>query len=47
MLLGAEFVMLAQTWSEHCSLKTFKAIVDYREADRIGNTLNGKPSMGC
>jgi phosphoribosylformylglycinamidine synthase len=27
----AELEMLAQTWSEHCVHKTFKALIDYRE----------------
>ena len=28
-----ELEMLAQTWSEHCVHKTFKACVNYREQD--------------
>ncbi len=33
-----ELETLAQTWSEHCSHKTFKATVEYREFD-VHNTL--------
>ena len=29
----AELEMLAQTWSEHCVHKTFKALIDYTNAD--------------
>ena len=41
-----ELETLAQTWSEHCSHKTFKAIINYREVDSHGNevaseTING------
>ena len=32
-----ELETLAQTWSEHCSHKTFKATVEYREVDSQGN----------
>ena len=28
----AELEMLAQTWSEHCVHKTFKALIDYTDA---------------
>ncbi|HEX6479526.1 MAG TPA: phosphoribosylformylglycinamidine synthase subunit PurL [Ktedonobacteraceae bacterium] len=31
-----ELETLAQTWSEHCSHKTFKATIDYREVDSAG-----------
>ncbi|GAC1361468.1 MAG: phosphoribosylformylglycinamidine synthase subunit PurL [Ktedonobacteraceae bacterium] len=31
-----ELETLAQTWSEHCSHKTFKATIDYREFDTRG-----------
>jgi phosphoribosylformylglycinamidine synthase II len=34
-----ELEALAQTWSEHCSHKTFKATIDYREVDGDGNVL--------
>src|SRR5947209_2286530 len=34
-----ELETLAQTWSEHCSHKTFKATVVYRELDSRGNVL--------
>lgn len=34
-----ELETLAQTWSEHCSHKTFKATVQYREVDSHGDTL--------
>jgi phosphoribosylformylglycinamidine (FGAM) synthase-like enzyme/phosphoribosylformylglycinamidine (FGAM) synthase PurS component len=34
-----EMETLAQTWSEHCSHKTFKAIIEYREVDSNGNVL--------
>jgi len=34
-----ELETLAQTWSEHCSHKTFRATIDYRELDFEGNTL--------
>ncbi len=41
-----ELETLAQTWSEHCSHKTFKAVIRYRELDSKGNvvaqeTING------
>jgi phosphoribosylformylglycinamidine synthase len=32
-----ELETLAQTWSEHCSHKTFKATIDYRELDQQGH----------
>jgi phosphoribosylformylglycinamidine synthase subunit PurSL len=34
-----ELETLAQTWSEHCSHKTFRATIDYREFDTDGNLL--------
>src|SRR5581483_9367916 len=34
-----ELETLAQTWSEHCSHKTFRATIRYREVDRAGNVL--------
>src|SRR5215469_802323 len=34
-----ELETLAQTWSEHCSHKTFKATIHYREVDADGETL--------
>ncbi len=36
-----ELEMLAQTWSEHCVHKTFKALIDYREVDADGATIPG------
>ncbi|HTI13880.1 MAG TPA: phosphoribosylformylglycinamidine synthase subunit PurL [Dictyobacter sp.] len=33
-----ELETLAQTWSEHCSHKTFKATIHYHEVDSQGNT---------
>jgi phosphoribosylformylglycinamidine synthase subunit PurSL len=34
-----ELETLAQTWSEHCSHKTFRATIHYSEVDRAGNVL--------
>src|SRR6266851_903446 len=34
-----ELETLAQTWSEHCSHKTFKATIHYRELDSDGSLL--------
>ncbi|WP_376795600.1 phosphoribosylformylglycinamidine synthase subunit PurL [Thermogemmatispora sp.] len=34
-----ELETLAQTWSEHCSHKTFKATVDYRELSASGEVV--------
>jgi phosphoribosylformylglycinamidine synthase II len=34
-----ELETLAQTWSEHCSHKTFKATIVYREEDADGNVI--------
>jgi phosphoribosylformylglycinamidine (FGAM) synthase PurS component/hydrogenase maturation factor len=36
-----ELEMLAQTWSEHCVHKTFKAIIDYTGPDGEQQTING------
>jgi len=40
-----ELETLAQTWSEHCSHKTFKALIEYREAvaggPEIPSTIDG------
>ncbi len=35
-----ELETLAQTWSEHCSHKTFKASILYRETDAQGQTIS-------
>ena len=40
----AELEMLAQTWSEHCVHKTFKALIDYTDR-RHGR--NADRSTGC
>ncbi len=37
--MDVELETLAQTWSEHCSHKTFKATIDYREVDKDGHVL--------
>lgn len=34
-----ELETLAQTWSEHCSHKTFRATIEYLEVDASGETL--------
>ncbi len=34
-----ELETLAQTWSEHCSHKTFKAVIQYREVDSRGRVV--------
>lgn len=34
-----ELETLAQTWSEHCSHKTFRATIHYREVDSAGHVL--------
>jgi phosphoribosylformylglycinamidine synthase len=34
-----ELETLAQTWSEHCSHKTFRATINYREVDGAGQVL--------
>ncbi|PKO20831.1 MAG: phosphoribosylformylglycinamidine synthase [Chloroflexi bacterium HGW-Chloroflexi-1] len=36
-----ELEMLAQTWSEHCVHKTFKALIDYEELDADGAAIPG------
>jgi phosphoribosylformylglycinamidine synthase len=36
-----ELEMLAQTWSEHCVHKTFKALIDYREVTAAGEPIPG------
>src|SRR5258708_3524552 len=41
-----ELETLAQTWSEHCSHKTFKATIDYREVDSHGNVLEAETIHG-
>jgi phosphoribosylformylglycinamidine synthase II len=41
-----ELETLAQTWSEHCSHKTFKALISYREVDSTGNTLASETIPG-
>ena len=41
-----ELETLAQTWSEHCSHKTFKATINYRELDSNGNVLEQQTING-
>jgi phosphoribosylformylglycinamidine synthase len=41
-----ELETLAQTWSEHCSHKTFKATIEYREVDAQGNTVESETIEG-
>ncbi len=41
-----ELETLAQTWSEHCSHKTFKATVEYREQDANGKTITQETIHG-
>ncbi|HLX57873.1 MAG TPA: phosphoribosylformylglycinamidine synthase subunit PurS, partial [Ktedonobacteraceae bacterium] len=41
-----ELETLAQTWSEHCSHKTFKATIEYREVDGNGGTLEQETING-
>lgn len=41
-----ELETLAQTWSEHCSHKTFKATIDYREVDGTGTILQEETING-
>lgn len=41
-----ELETLAQTWSEHCSHKTFKATIAYREVDQQGNTIESETIPG-
>ncbi|HVU14310.1 MAG TPA: phosphoribosylformylglycinamidine synthase subunit PurS, partial [Phototrophicaceae bacterium] len=37
----AELEMIAQTWSEHCVHKTFKALIDYTDDSGQTQTING------
>ncbi|EFH87734.1 phosphoribosylformylglycinamidine synthase subunit PurL [Ktedonobacter racemifer] len=41
-----ELETLAQTWSEHCSHKTFKATIAYRELDAQGNEAENETIRG-
>lgn len=41
-----ELETLAQTWSEHCSHKTFKATVNYREVDARGHVVEQETISG-
>ncbi len=41
-----ELETLAQTWSEHCSHKTFKATIAYREVDNTGTILEEETING-
>ncbi len=41
-----ELETLAQTWSEHCSHKTFKATIEYTEVDGHGNVLSTETIPG-
>ncbi len=41
-----ELETLAQTWSEHCSHKTFKSTIHYREQDSTGNVLQEETISG-
>jgi phosphoribosylformylglycinamidine synthase len=41
-----ELETLAQTWSEHCSHKTFKATINYRELDPQGHKLTSETIDG-
>src|SRR5947209_20358018 len=41
-----ELETLAQTWSEHCSHKTFKATIHYRELDAHGTLLKEETIAG-
>src|SRR5205085_8662102 len=41
-----ELDTLAQTWSEHCSHKTFKATINYREVDSHGHVLEQETIPG-
>jgi phosphoribosylformylglycinamidine synthase II len=41
-----ELETLAQTWSEHCSHKTFKATINYRELDAEGNEISSETIAG-
>jgi len=37
----AEIEMLAQTWSEHCVHKTFKALIDYEDEHGVHHEIDG------
>ena len=41
-----ELETLAQTWSEHCSHKTFKATIHYRELDTHGDVVESETIQG-
>jgi phosphoribosylformylglycinamidine synthase II len=41
-----ELETLAQTWSEHCSHKTFKATIHYHELDQQGHTIQTETIPG-
>jgi phosphoribosylformylglycinamidine synthase subunit PurSL len=41
-----ELETLAQTWSEHCSHKTFKATIEYREIARSGAVIEQETIQG-
>src|SRR5262249_32832864 len=41
-----ELETLAQTWSEHCSHKTFKATIRYREIDQQGKIVGTETIQG-
>jgi phosphoribosylformylglycinamidine synthase len=41
-----ELETLAQTWSEHCSHKTFKAVINYREVDEKGQIVEDETIDG-
>ncbi|MDQ6659970.1 MAG: AIR synthase-related protein, partial [Chloroflexota bacterium] len=41
-----ELETIAQTWSEHCSHKTFRATINYREVDSDGNVLEEERIAG-
>jgi phosphoribosylformylglycinamidine synthase II len=41
-----ELETLAQTWSEHCSHKTFKATISYSEVDSTGDVLEEQTIVG-
>ena len=43
---NVELETLAQTWSEHCSHKTFKATIDYQEVDENGTVLHQETIQG-
>ncbi len=41
-----ELETLAQTWSEHCSHKTFKAVINYQEVDEKGQIIEDETIDG-